>query len=105
MRFTNEVNAMPSCRTILPVKVEADSTEAVTTAHAGILAYLELWCAIGMPQHIDRHLCLHGRQGWLTRQLIQALLLLNLLGGETPADRKRDGCCSTGYRLAGEAHA
>jgi len=77
---------MPSSRTILPIKVEADPTEAVATAHAGLLAYLELWCTIGMPQHIDRHLCLHGKQGWLTRQLIQALLLLNLLGGESVTD-------------------
>src|SRR3990172_3284090 len=77
---------MPSCRTILPIKVEADPTDAPATAHAGILAYLELWCAIGMPQQIDRELRLHGKQGWLTRQLIQALLLLNLLGGESVTD-------------------
>lgn len=77
---------MPSSRTILPLKVEADPTGAVTTAHAGLLAYLELWCTMGMPQHIDRLLRLHGRQGWLTRQIIQALLLLNLLGGESVTD-------------------
>ena len=77
---------MPSCRTILPIKVDADPTGAVSTAHAGILAYLELWCAIGMPPHIDREVRLHGQQGWLTRQLIQALLLLNLLGGESVTD-------------------
>jgi hypothetical protein len=77
---------MPSCRTILPIKVEADPTDAVATAHAGLLAYLELWCVVGMPQHIDRHLRQHGSQGWLTRQLIQALLLLTLLGGESVTD-------------------
>ena len=77
---------MPSSRTILPIKVEADPTEAMTTAHAGLLAYLELWCTIGMPQNIDRLLRLHGKQGWLTRQIIQALLLLNLLGGECVTD-------------------
>lgn len=80
---------MPNCRTILPIKVEADPTDAVTTAHAGILAYLELWCVIGMPQHIDRLLPGPGTQGWLTRQLIQALLLLNLLGGESVTDIDR----------------
>ena len=89
---------MPSCRTILPIKVEADPNESVTTAHAGILAYLELWCATGIPQHIDRELRLHGKQGWLSRQLIQALLLLNLLGGEsvTDIDRLEDdaGLCT-----------
>ena len=89
---------MPSCRTILPIKVEADPTDAPPTAHAGILAYLELWCAIGMPQRIDRELRLHGKQGWLTRQLIQALLLLNLLGREsvTDIDQLEDdaGLCS-----------
>lgn len=77
---------MPSCRTILPIKVEADPTGTVTTAHAGILAYLELWCVLGMPRQIDLQLRIHGKQGWLTRQLIQALLLLNLLGGESVTD-------------------
>jgi hypothetical protein len=77
---------MPFSSTILPIKVEADPTHAVTTANAGLLAYLELWCAIGMPQQIDRHLHLHGTQGWLTRQLVQALMLLNLLGGESVTD-------------------
>lgn len=77
---------MPVCRTIFPIKVAADPTEPPTTAHAGVLAYLELWCVIGMPQHLDRHLRLHGQQGWLTRQLLQALLLLALLGGESITD-------------------
>lgn len=89
---------MPCCRTILPIQVEADATGTVTTAHAGILAYLELWCVVGMPEHLDRQLRLHGRQGWLTRQLMQALLLLNLLGGEsvTDIDRLEDdaGLCA-----------
>jgi len=77
---------MPSCPTILPMKVEAESSDVVSTAHAGLLVFLELWCLIGMPQHIDRALHLHGKQGWLTRQIIQALLLLNLLGGESISD-------------------
>jgi len=54
---------MSSHHTILPIKVEADPTSTVTTAHAGLLAYLELWCAVGMPRQIDRLLCLHGKQG------------------------------------------
>jgi hypothetical protein len=77
---------MPSCRTILPIKVEADLSQAVSTAHAGLLAYLELWCAIGLPQYIDRAVRLHGQQGWLTRQVIPSLVLLNLLGGESITD-------------------
>ena len=32
---------MFSSRTILPIKVEADPTGTITTAHAGLLAYLE----------------------------------------------------------------
>ena len=89
---------MSSSHTILPIKVEADPTSTVTTAHAGLLAYLELWCAIGMPQRIDRLLSFHGKQGWLTRQLLQALMRLNLLGGEsiTDIDRLEDdrGLCA-----------
>lgn len=89
---------MPSCRTILPIKVVADPTNTVSTAHAGLLAYLELWCVVGLPQHIDQILRLHGKQGWLTRQVIQALMLLNLLGGEsvTDIDRLEDdgGVCA-----------
>ena len=89
---------MSSCRTILPIKVEAETSEAVSTAHSGLLAYLELWCTIGMPQHIDRELRLYGKQGWLTRQTMQSLLLLNLLGGESVSDIEKleddAGLCS-----------
>ncbi len=77
---------MPSVRTILPITVEADPSAAVTTAHAGLLPYLELLCVSGLLRHIDRAVRLHGQQGWLTRQIIQSLVLLNLLGGESVTD-------------------
>jgi hypothetical protein len=85
---------MPKVRTILPVTIEVEAPFTVTTAHAGVLAYLELWCAVGPPDACDRRLRLHGRQGWLTRQLVQAILLINLLGGDcvTGIDRlEQDG--------------
>ena len=81
---------MPPSDTILPIRVEADPTmEETATSYAGLLPYLELWGALGMPGAVDKlvHIC--GRQGWLDRQIVQAMVLLNLAGGDCVSDLER----------------
>ena len=76
--------------TVLPIRVEADPTmEETATSYAGLLPYLELWGALGMPEAVDKlvHIC--GRQGWLDRQIVQAVVLLNLAGGDCVSDLER----------------
>lgn len=75
---------MPRCRTVLPIIVEADDTP--TTSYAGLLPYLELWRRLGLPELIEQTVTICGRQGWSDRQLVLALVLLNLAGGGCMTD-------------------
>ena len=59
-----------------------DPTDCLTTAYAGIIPYLDLWNALQMPGTIDKALSICGEQGWMDRQMIQSLVLLNLIGGD-----------------------
>lgn len=77
---------MSAKNSLLPIRLEEDPTECTTTAYAGMLPYLDLWTNLGMPGTVDRlvHIC--GSQGWMDRQLIQSLVLLNLVGGDCVTD-------------------
>ena len=71
---------------LLPIRLEEDPTECKTTAYAGMLPYLDLWNRLAMPGSVDHlvHIC--GAQGWMDRQIIQSLVLLNLVGGDCVTD-------------------
>lgn len=79
---------MPSDR-VLPVRLEADPHELPMTSLAGLLLYLELACQLGLPQFVDQQLGLQGEQGWLDRQMVLAVVLLNLAGGDAVDDLER----------------
>lgn len=79
---------MPSDR-VLPYRLEADPYQMPLSSQAGLFLYLELACKLGLPEAVDRHLALSGQQGWLDRQYVLALLLLNLAGGEAVDDLDR----------------
>lgn len=71
----------------LPFKYEGERENTGTTALAGFPVYLELAQAAGLPQSIQRHVQLRvGRQGWDDRQMVMALVLLNLAGGDAVQD-------------------
>jgi len=70
----------------IPIKLEVDPTRCMTTAFAGIMPYLDLWNALGMPSTVDKTLSICGSQGWLDRQMVQSLVLLNLIGGDCVTD-------------------
>ena len=71
---------------LIPILLEEDPTDCATTAFAGILPYLDLWNSIGMPTAVDSIMSICGSQGWMDRQLIQSLVLLNLIGGDCVTD-------------------
>jgi hypothetical protein len=75
---------MPQRRTVLPIVIEAADTP--TASSAGLVPYLELGQRLGMPQLIDKTVAICGRQGWTDRQLILALVLVNLAGGDCMTD-------------------
>lgn len=70
----------------IPIKLEIDPTRCMTTAFAGIMPYLDLFSALGMPAKIDETVSICGNQGWLDRQVVQTLVLLNLIGGDCVTD-------------------
>ena len=57
------------------------------TALAGLPLYLDLAWVTGLVESTRRHLKLReGQQGWTDAQLVMALILLNLAGGEHVSD-------------------
>ena len=60
------------------------------TALAGLPLYLDLAWVTGLVESIRRHLKLRelreGQQGWTDAQIVMALMLLNLAGGEHVSD-------------------
>ncbi len=70
----------------IPIKLEVEPTACFTTAYAGIMRYLEFWNTLGMPTAVDDNAHICGSQGWLDRQIVQSLALLNLTGGDCVTD-------------------
>lgn len=69
------------------------------TALAGLPVYLELAQVIGVSKSVQKHLKVReGGQGWTDSQMVIALMLLNLAGGDCVDDlkvlEKDDGFCS-----------
>ena len=91
---------------LLPFQYESEAGEAGLTGLAGLPLYLELWRAAGLEQSVARHVAVSGAQGWSDRQMVSALVLLNLAGGEGLDDLDRleaDGGLCRLVRAA-EAH-
>jgi hypothetical protein len=84
---------------VLPFQYQEQSTVKGLTALAGLPTYLDLAQASGLRDAIRRHLNVRGEetQGWTDSQVIMALILLNLAGGDCVADIDRleadEGLC------------
>ncbi len=60
-----------------------------TSAHAGVLAIARAARALGLPQLVEANLVLRKRQrGFAEAQMIEALTLLQAVGGECPEDMR-----------------
>ena len=59
------------------------------TALGGLPVYLELIKASGLDVAIRKHVRVAGEQGWLDLQMIVALIVLNLAGGDGLEDLER----------------
>lgn len=74
----------------LPYEYAIEDGKSGLTALGGLPIYLELAAATGLLKAIDSHLHIRtGEQGWSDRQIIVALLLLNLAGGDSVNDIER----------------
>jgi len=74
-------------QTILPFQYEVERKAGGMTALAGLPLYLEFAHAMGIPRLIaDGLRAREGDQGWTDDQMIMALVLLNVAGGDCVDD-------------------
>jgi Transposase DDE domain group 1 len=75
---------------VLPIKYELEKSQAGMTALGGLPLYLDLAAVMGLSKSIERHVKVRiGEQGWTDVQMVIALVLLNLAGGEHVEDLSR----------------
>jgi Transposase DDE domain group 1 len=72
---------------VLSYKYEEEKTNTGMTALAGLPVYLDLASVLGLGDHIRTHMQVKAR-GWTDEQMILALILLNLAGGDSVDDLK-----------------
>ena len=81
----------------LPYEYEIEESKSGLTAYGGLPPYLDLAYAAGLLKVIDRHLRIQGNQGWMDRQMILSVVLLNLVGGDCVDDIEKleadEGIC------------
>ena len=74
---------------LLPFKYKLEKKEKHISGLAGLLIYLELFMALRLREVIAQHLTVRSNgQGYSDDQIIMALILLNLAGGESVSDIK-----------------
>jgi hypothetical protein len=74
---------------VLPFKYEDEKKTTGMTALGGLPAYLDLAQVIGLTKSVQKHLKVRqGGQGWTDAQMVLALVLLNLAGGDCVEDIK-----------------
>lgn len=83
---------------LLAFKYEEEKKATGMTALAGLPVYMELAEKMGLAALIKKHLKVRtGGQGWTDQQIVMALILLNLAGGDCVEDIKvleaDDGFC------------
>ena len=78
---------------VLPFKYEEEKGKSGVTAMAGLPTYLDLSKVMGLHESIEQHVGIRrGAQGWSDAQVVSALILLNLAGGNCVEDlRVREG--------------
>lgn len=74
---------------VLDFQYENDSSSHGLTSLAGLAVYFDLIKAIGLGAAIRRYVCAAGGQGWLDIQMVLAVILLNLSGGDCVHDIER----------------
>jgi len=77
-------------QTLLPFQYEIDPTESKFTALGGLPLFLDLMSGLGVIAGLRRHLADPGdMHGWSVSDVVLALVLVNLAGGECVGDLNR----------------
>jgi hypothetical protein len=87
---------------VLGFKYEEEKHATGMTGLAGLPVYLDLPHMMGLPERIGRHLQVKQR-GWTDAQMVLALMLLNIAGGDCVEDlgkiRQDEGFCRVVRRV------
>lgn len=87
---------------VLSFQFQQEPGKAGLTAFAGLFIYLDLMAASDLRDSVQTHLgFLDGKQGWTAYELLTALALLNLAGGQSVNDLdilERDAGCAMLFR-------
>lgn len=90
---------------VLPFQYVGEGGGKGMTALAGLGLYLDLLHAAGVPAAADREIGVRDGQGYRDGQLLTALVLLNLAGGEGVRDvevlEQDEGLCALVRRAEG----
>ena len=90
---------------VLPFQYQDQHRVSGLTAFAGLPAYLDLLQGSGLRDSICRHLKIrsNSKQGWSDHQIVMALILLNLVGGDSVADLEKleadEGLCKIMHKV------
>ena len=68
---------------VLGFQYKEEQRAAGMTALAGLPVYLDLFAAMGLGKSIRKHVRVRPTQGWPDTQVVSALVLLNLAGGDS----------------------
>lgn len=71
---------------LLSYEYAEEPGKSEVTGFAGLLPYVDLFCVLGLARAADEQVGVCGPQGWLDRQHVLSLVLLNLAGGECAED-------------------
>jgi hypothetical protein len=71
---------------VLPFKYEEEKTTSGMTAVAGLPLFLELFYGMGLNKCISANLAVRDEQGHSDAEVIKALMMLNLAGGDSVDD-------------------
>ena len=90
---------------VLPFQYQAEPTGKGLTALGGLGVYLDFLYGAGIPQAADKAIGLRKQQGYSDGQMVVALTLLNLAGGDAVQSLRPSRSCGAGLssRLAGRA--
>ncbi len=80
---------MSSKQGVLSYRIERESARANLTGLAGLGPYLDLAWASGLVRSVYDNLNVCGEQGWTDHQIVMAVVLLNLAGGDCVDDLDR----------------
>ena len=73
-------------RQTLPIEFGTDTSSTALTAHSGLLLPLQFIQLAGLLDAVERYVPDDAAQGWTASEVVQAVLLLNIAGGESLSD-------------------